>query len=135
MTGTAGDNSWRKHELLSATVAAMANARRDLDTSGQTVADHLRRLRRERKLTPTQMSRLLGELGRPLSTVAVLRMENGQRAVDTDDVRAEAVLDWLAALSPLDEPADARGVEVDRFLFRAKPGWAKRFPGGPPDGM
>ena len=88
----------------------MANARRDLDTTGHTVADHLRRLRQEHNLTPTQMSRRLGELGRPLSPVAVQRMENGERAVDTDDLTALAILFDVSPhrlLMPVAESADA----------------------------
>lgn len=88
----------------------MANARRDLDTTGHTVADHLRRLRREHNLTPTEMSRRLGELGRPLSPVAVQRMETGQRAVDTDDLMALAILFDVSPhrlLMPVAPAADA----------------------------
>jgi transcriptional regulator with XRE-family HTH domain len=66
----------------------------DVGSTGRQVAANLRRLRDERGLSTTQLSRLLAEVGRPIQATGITKIEKGLRKVDVDDLFALAyVLD------------------------------------------
>lgn len=64
----------------------------DMGPSGLTVAENLKRLREQQKLTYTEVSRSLDLIGRAISPLAVRRMEEGARRVDVDDLVSLSVV-------------------------------------------
>jgi transcriptional regulator with XRE-family HTH domain len=60
---------------------------------GATVQQNVRRLREERNLTMAELSRRLGgdKIGRKIPTLALARIEKGERRVDVDDLVALAI--------------------------------------------
>ncbi|MDV8147243.1 hypothetical protein [Arthrobacter sp. B10-11] len=69
----------------------MAGQKIELGPTGRTVADNVKRVRGSRSLNYADLSRKLTELGRPISPLAVRRIEEGGRRVDVDDLLAFAV--------------------------------------------
>jgi len=69
----------------------MAGQRIKFGPTGETVAHNLKRLRTGQNLTYTQIAQRLKGLGRPLSALAVRRMEEGERRIDTDDLMGLSV--------------------------------------------
>jgi transcriptional regulator with XRE-family HTH domain len=69
----------------------MAGQKIELGPTGRTVADNVKRVRGHRSLNYAELSRKLTELGRPISPLAVRRIEEGDRRVDVDDLLALAV--------------------------------------------
>jgi transcriptional regulator with XRE-family HTH domain len=69
----------------------MAGQKIELGPTGRTVADNVKRVRGHRALNYADLSRKLTELGRPISPLAVRRIEEGDRRVDVDDLLALAV--------------------------------------------
>ncbi len=58
---------------------------------GEAVARNLRAVRDRRDLSQQQLSALLGELGRPMLSTGIGKIEAGERRVDVDDLVALAV--------------------------------------------
>lgn len=70
--------------------SAMSEKKNPLGPTGLTVSANIKRLREEQRLTYVELSRTLGELGRPIATLGLSRIESGQRRVDADDLMAIA---------------------------------------------
>ncbi|WP_189636550.1 helix-turn-helix domain-containing protein [Rhodococcus sp. MTM3W5.2] len=68
----------------------MSEKKNPLGPTGITVAENIKRLREERRLTYVELSQTLTELGRPIATLGLSRIESGQRRVDADDLMALA---------------------------------------------
>jgi transcriptional regulator with XRE-family HTH domain len=62
----------------------------DFGPTGVTVADNIRRLRTDRNLGHTELSRLLANHGRDIAPLGIRRIEAGTRRVDVDDLLALA---------------------------------------------
>jgi transcriptional regulator with XRE-family HTH domain len=58
---------------------------------GRYVIENLKQLREERRLAYTELSARLDQLGRPIPTLGLSRIENGKRRVDADDLVALAL--------------------------------------------
>ncbi|MDZ4091635.1 MAG: helix-turn-helix transcriptional regulator [Arthrobacter sp.] len=69
----------------------MAGQKIELGPTGRTVADNIKRVRGARSINYADLSRKLGELGRSISPLAVRRIEEGERRVDSDDLMAISV--------------------------------------------
>lgn len=106
-----------------------AAARNPLGPVGRYVIENLKLLREERKLTYTELSARLEEIGRPIPTLGLSRIENGKRRVDADDLVALALalgVNPSALLLPRDGSADDE-IElspVTRHLARIVWQWA-----------
>jgi 8-oxo-dGTP pyrophosphatase MutT (NUDIX family)/transcriptional regulator with XRE-family HTH domain len=70
---------------------ANASARNPLGSVGRYVIENLKQLREERRLAYTELSARLEQLGRPIPTLGLSRIENGKRRVDADDLVALAI--------------------------------------------
>lgn len=68
----------------------MSEKKNPLGPTGLTVAANIKRLREEQRLTYVELSHTLSELGRPIPTLGLSRIESGQRRVDADDLMALA---------------------------------------------
>ena len=62
-----------------------------LMATGETVKENVRRLREGQNLTYAALSRRLDEIGRPIATLGLTRIEAGERRVDSDDLVALAL--------------------------------------------
>jgi transcriptional regulator with XRE-family HTH domain len=60
--------------------------------SGRQVAQNVARIRSYRSLTTVQLSKLLAEVGRPITPSSITKIELGQRQVNVDDLIALAVV-------------------------------------------
>lgn len=69
----------------------MAEKKNPLGPTGQQVRANIRRFREQRKLSYRELSDRLTEAGRPIPTLGLSRIENGERRVDADDLIALAV--------------------------------------------
>lgn len=69
----------------------MAGKKIELGPSGRILAAKITAVRMDQNLTYTQLSERLGHCGRPISALAVRRIEEGERRVDVDDLIALAV--------------------------------------------
>jgi transcriptional regulator with XRE-family HTH domain len=58
---------------------------------GGYLIENLKQLRKERRLAYTELSDRLGQLGRPIPTLGLSRIEKGNRRVDVDDLVALAL--------------------------------------------
>ena len=65
--------------------------RNPLGPAGRQVIDNVRQLREARKLTYTELSAKLAQLGRPIPVLGLSRIEKGRRRVDADDLVALAL--------------------------------------------
>lgn len=70
----------------------MAGQKIDVGASGSTVAENLKRLREQQKMTYAEVSRKLEAVQRSISPLAVRRMEEGARRVDVDDLVSLSVV-------------------------------------------
>ncbi|MCQ4359665.1 helix-turn-helix domain-containing protein [Mycobacterium gordonae] len=68
----------------------MAGKKLELDNTGRTVAENISRIRKERGLNYTELSKSLSALKRDIPALAVRRIEETQRRVDVDDLMAIA---------------------------------------------
>lgn len=59
--------------------------------TGEAVRENVRRLREGQNLTYAALSRRLDEIGRPIATLGLSRVEAGERRVDSDDLVALAL--------------------------------------------
>jgi transcriptional regulator with XRE-family HTH domain len=64
----------------------------ELGEVGWAVAHNVKALREARKLTQTGVSDRMGAIGRPLQPTGVLKVEQGARRVDVDDLVALALV-------------------------------------------
>lgn len=62
-----------------------------LGPSGARVMENLKQIREERRLSYRELSDRLAELGRPIPTLGLSRIEKGERRVDADDLVALAL--------------------------------------------
>jgi len=62
----------------------------EISATGRTVAENVLRLRKARGLSTTQLSKLLGEVGRPIQPTGITKIEKRERRVDVDDLMALA---------------------------------------------
>ena len=62
----------------------------DFGPTGVTVAENIRRLREDRNLGHTDLSRLLADHGRDIAPLGLRRIEEKTRRVDVDDLMALA---------------------------------------------
>lgn len=94
---------------------------------GGYVIANLTRLREERRLSYRELSDRLRELGRPIPTLGLSRIEKGTRRVDSDDLVALALalgVNPSALLLPRDAgPEDAVAL-TERQQASAKDAWA-----------
>src|SRR5580658_5121566 len=99
----------------------MARRAKEAGPSSQHVAANVRRLRRERKLSTVALSQRLAEIGHPIASTGITKIELGDRRVDVDDLVALATaLDTTPSRLLLPE------VEADRTKAaprRADDGW------------
>lgn len=87
----------------------MATKRIEIGWTGETVMHNLPRFRGLRRMTLTDLSEKLDELGRPMSVPTLSAVENGKRRIDVDDlVHLALALDVspAALLMPATETAD-----------------------------
>ncbi|MFD3425271.1 helix-turn-helix domain-containing protein [Nocardia fluminea] len=85
--------------------------------TGKTVAANIARHRKDRRLSYAELSRKLTELGRPIPTLGLRKIESDERRVDVDELLALSVaLDAPPAdlLLPHDVDKDAK-VEASGF--------------------
>jgi hypothetical protein len=64
---------------------------RPLGPTGETVRSNIKRIRENQRIPVTELSARLRDLGRPIPTLGIHRIEDGQRRVDVDDLVAFAV--------------------------------------------
>lgn len=89
----------------------MAEKRNPLGATGETVASNVKRIREAQRLPYAELSRKLSELGRPIATLGLSRIENGERRVDADDLVALSVVLGVTPVSllmPHTDSADDR---------------------------
>lgn len=87
----------------------MATKRIEIGWTGETVMHNLPRFRGLRRMTLTDLSEKLDELGRPMSVPTLSAVENGKRRIDVDDlVHLALALDVspAALLMPATEAAN-----------------------------
>lgn len=97
----------------------------ELEPTGETVAANVVRVRRLRELTLRALSERLAELGHPMSTSAINRIENRSRKVDSDDLMALAValdVSPLGLLLPVDADLSDQ-VEITGWSADAEALW------------
>jgi transcriptional regulator with XRE-family HTH domain len=64
---------------------------RPLGPTGETVRSNIKRIRENQRIAVTELSAKMRDLGRPIPTLGIHRIEDGQRRVDVDDLVALAV--------------------------------------------
>jgi transcriptional regulator with XRE-family HTH domain len=72
-------------------MGGMTTKKNPLGPTGDTVRQNIKRAREARGLSYAALSRMLAEAGRPIPTLGLSRIEEGQRRVDADDLVALAV--------------------------------------------
>lgn len=85
----------------------MPKAKMDLGPSGEYARHRLKELRG--RITYAELSRMLEELGRPIPTLGLRRIEAGERRMDIDDLMALSValkVSPLALLMPDSESSE-----------------------------
>ncbi|MGM9474347.1 helix-turn-helix domain-containing protein [Pseudarthrobacter sp. YS3] len=106
----------------------MAGQKIELGPTGRTVADNVKRVRGYRSLNYVELSRKLAELGRPISPLAVRRIEEGDRRVDVDDLLALAVALGVppnSLLLPHEDPSpEPTATAVGNAMFLDVWSWA-----------
>ncbi|WP_157734692.1 helix-turn-helix domain-containing protein [Actinopolyspora erythraea] len=91
--------------------------------TGQRVAHNLSELREQRGIRKAQLSRLLGQLGRPMSHDVITKIEGCRRPVDTDDLVALA-LALNVTPNRLLLPVDGSRVELTSEVeVEQRPAW------------
>lgn len=87
----------------------MAGKKNELGPTGETVRSNVKQLRERQRLSYAELSRKLDELGRPIATLGLSRIEKGERRVDSDDLTALAAaleVSPIALLMPETEAED-----------------------------
>jgi transcriptional regulator with XRE-family HTH domain len=104
-------------------------ARNPIGPVGQHVIENVRQLREARRLSYTDLSAKLGDLGRPIPTLGLSRMERGARRVDADDLVAIAMALGVNPSALLLPRAGSADDEIDlapnaRYASADAWGWA-----------
>jgi hypothetical protein len=79
----------------------MAGQKKEMGTTGEAVARNVKRLREAANLTYTEVSTALADVDRPMSPLAVRRIEEMDRRVDVDELLALAVVLGVTPISLL----------------------------------
>lgn len=90
----------------------MAGKKTEIGHTGATVAENVARLREAQRITYAEMSRILGEAGRPIPPLGLRRIEAGERRIDVDDLVALAVALNVSPITLLMPEADDEDSEV-----------------------
>ncbi|UNN00738.1 helix-turn-helix domain-containing protein [Rhodococcus opacus] len=69
----------------------MSEKKNPLGPSGRATAGNIKRLREEQKITYAELSRMLADIGRPIPTLGLSRIEANERRIDIDDLIALSV--------------------------------------------
>lgn len=91
-------------------------AGRPLGPTGDAVRENIRRIRDGQGMSQSELSKKLGQLGRPIPPLGIHRIENGDRRVDVDDLASFAValgVSPAGLLMPGEFPNGARIDAVD----------------------
>jgi transcriptional regulator with XRE-family HTH domain len=94
----------------------------EIGATGARVAENVRQLREQRRISTRALAERLAELGRPILATGVTKLEAGQRRVDADDLVALAVALGASPLRLLLPAEDIDG-EVPLTPERSAP-WA-----------
>ena len=70
------------------TMTDRTEKRNPLGPIGENVRTNIQRIRTRRKITYKELSDMLAAVGRPIPTLGLSRLENGERRVDVDDLVA-----------------------------------------------
>lgn len=89
----------------------MVGQKKEVGATGEAVARNVKRLREAANLTYTEVSKALGDVDRPMSPLAVRRIEEGERRVDVDDLLGLAVVLGVTPISLL-YPGAKQGEEA-----------------------
>lgn len=87
----------------------MASKRNPLGPVGEVVRENVKTLRERQNLTLAELSRQLGAVGRPIPTLGLSRIENGERRVDADDLVALSAalgVSPVTLLLPQEDPGE-----------------------------
>lgn len=80
--------------IIEGRVGLVANKAIEEGASAVTARDNLRRIRTEKGVTWTALSKMLADVGRKIPAISLRRIEDGDRRMDVDDILALAfVLD------------------------------------------
>lgn len=117
MTVTVAEGVGLLEPLLSRKLPVMSTQPRPKtqvsDPTGKTVADNVRRIRDEvRGWSTYELSRKLGNVGRPIAPSALAKLERGERRVDTGDLVALAVVLGVHPSALLFPPRAVGDVEI-----------------------
>ncbi|MFE3441662.1 helix-turn-helix domain-containing protein [Nocardia sp. NPDC059180] len=89
----------------------MAGKKNELGPTGEALRSNIKQIREQRRLSYAELSRKLADLGRPIATLGLSRIENGERRVDVDDLTALAAalgVSPVLLLMPTDVGEDDR---------------------------
>ena len=94
----------------------------EVGPTGKEVARRVKEIRGERRLTTDDLAKHVTELGQPMRSTTVTKIERGQRRVDVDDLVALAIalnVSPLALLLPVDTNAEVvTQLTAERFAAR-----------------
>lgn len=90
----------------------MVGQKKEVGATGEAVARNVKRLREAANLTYTEVSKALADIDRPMSPLAVRRIEEGERRVDVDDLLGLAVVLGVTPISLLYPGAKEGGESV-----------------------
>lgn len=68
----------------------MSGKRREIGAVGRRVASNIRHVRTEKRMTYTELSERLVQLGNPIPPLGLRRIEHYERRIDVDDLVATA---------------------------------------------
>ncbi|WP_431840296.1 helix-turn-helix domain-containing protein [Gordonia hongkongensis] len=88
----------------------MAGKKVETGPTGAAAAENIARLREAQRITYAELSRILGDAGRPIPPLGLRRIESGERRIDVDDLVAIASAlgsSPITLLAPDTETADA----------------------------
>jgi transcriptional regulator with XRE-family HTH domain len=88
----------------------MVGQKKEVGATGEAVARNVKRLREAANLTYTEVSKALAGVDRPMSPLAVRRIEEMERRVDVDDLLALAIVLGVTPISLL-YPGAKEGAE------------------------
>ena len=103
----------------------MADKKTSLGPTGQTAAANVKRIRERQRLSYAELSRKLDEIGRPIATLGLSRIENGARRIDADDLVALAAALGVSPITLLmpDSESEDETVESTAGTVPAKRLW------------
>lgn len=101
------------HIILMPHTSNMSEKKNPLGPSGQLVASNVKRLRTEQRITYAELSRKLSDMGRPIPTLGLSRIESEERRIDVDDLIAISIaLDVSPITLLLSHGEDSEMIEV-----------------------